>query len=396
MEIKKNSIFVSIASYRDDVCPDTLSSLYEMANKPENVFVGICQQNKKSSEDKDCLDSITNFKYKDNVRINRIENTEAKGPTYARYICSTLYKDEEYYLQIDSHSKFVKDWDIKCINMINEIKEKKISQKPVLSHYPKEISDYQNHKESDKNILPRICKPFFNTRDMISFMGSEVLDTKNEYYLTPFIAGGMMFCESYFLKELPYDPNLPYIFVGEEILHSIRYYTNGWDIFTPKENIVFHEYTRSGKPKIWTDNPYYSDMDAFNKIRYIIGLDENDSKLKPEMKADLDKYGLGNTRTLQQYYELTGIDIKNRSVNKNFCREGNIASEDDIKRSNEKNWDKEDGEKEIEKKTNFSLKDYYEYISTHKYYKYILIGLIFASILFAIVLGYRLGCKICG
>lgn len=387
--INKNSIFVSIASYRDDVCPDTLSSLYEMANKPENIFVGICQQNKE--EDKDCLSD--SFKYKDNVRIKRINHTEAKGPTYARYICSTLHKNEEYYLQIDSHSKFVKDWDIKCINMINEIKEKKLSQKPVLSHYPKEISEHKDHNEND-TFLPRICKPFFNTRDMISFMGSEVLDSKGDYYITPFIAGGMMFCESYFLKELPYDPNLPYIFVGEEILHSIRYYTNGWDIFTPKENIVFHEYTRSEKPKIWTDNPYYSDMDAFNKIRYIIGLDDNDSKLTTEMKVDIDKYGLGKTRTLQEYYEFTGIDIKNRIVKNNFCREGNIASDEDIKKSNEKNWEKESFS-EDDTKINDIFKKYYEIISTN-YYKIILSILIMISVIMAIIIGYNIGCKLCG
>ena len=225
--------------------------------------------------------------------------------------------------------------------MINEIKVKGLSQKPVLSHYPKEINDYANHKENEQK-LPRICKPFFNSRDMISFMGSEIIDTKGEYYLTPFIAGGMLFCESYCLNELPYDPNLPYIFVGEEILHSIRYYTNGWDIFTPKENIVFHEYTRADKPKIWTDNPYYSDMDAFNKIRYLLKLDENDDKLKPEMKLNLEKYGLGKVRTIQQYYDLTGIDLKERKVYKNFCNENNIGSKEDILKSNELNWNKEE------------------------------------------------------
>ena len=73
MESIKNSIFVSIASYRDDVCPDTLSSLYEMANKPENIFVGICQQNKKDSDDKDCLSD--SFKYKDiKLKILKIFN----------------------------------------------------------------------------------------------------------------------------------------------------------------------------------------------------------------------------------------------------------------------------------------------------------------------------------
>lgn len=335
--MKKDCIFVSIASYRDDVCHDTLISLYKMANNPQNVYVGICQQNKKKNEDVDCVGNY----YNQNVRIIRISHEEAKGPVYARYLCSTLWNEEEYYMQIDSHSKFVKDWDVKCINMINEIKVNGLSKKPVLSHYPKEINEYKNHKDYDLT-LPRICKPFFNSRDMISFMGSEILNTEGKYYLTPFVAGGMIFCESYFIHELPYDNNLDYIFVGEEILHSIRFYTNGWDIFTPKENIVFHEYTRSDKPKIWTDNPYYSDMNAFNKIRYLLKLDESDEKVTVEMKHNLERYGLGKSRTIEQYYELTGINLKERKVYKNFCKKNNIASEEDILKSNELNWSKEE------------------------------------------------------
>ena len=297
VNIKKNAIFVSIASYRDDVCNSTLTSLFNMAKFPENVFVGICQQNN-SDEDDDCLLSFEN---NSNVRIIRIPYYEARGPTYARYLCSTLWNGEEYFLQIDSHSKFVKDWDIKCIDMINKIKEMGLSQKPVLSHYPKEIESYVENDESEKFNVTRMCKSFFNNRGMISFMGSEVMDSKNIPYNTPYIAGGMLFCESYFLQELPFDPNLPYLFVGEEILHSIRFYTNGWDIFTPTENIVFHEYTRANKPKIWTDNPYYSDIPAFEKVKNYIGLvdkNNNEYDLPFYIKENMEKYGLGSNRTL--------------------------------------------------------------------------------------------------
>lgn len=337
--LKKNTIFVSIASYRDDVCNSTLKSLYEMSKYPENIYVGICQQNKKD-EDEDCVKSFEN---NPNVRIMRISHTEAKGPTYARYLCSTLWKGEEYYLQIDSHSSFVKNWDEKCINMINEIKKLGLSQKPVLSHYPKEISEYKSYKtdsEKDKYNVTRMCRSFFNTRDMLSFFGAEIIDTKKEYYKTPYVAGGMVFCESKFLDELPYDPELPYLFVGEEILHSIRYYTNGWDIFTPNENIIFHEYTRSGKPKIWTDNPSYSDIPAFEKVKFYIGLVKDDLKIPENLRKNLNKYGLGKERSLQDYYDFAGINLEKRIVTKNFCRSDNLASDEDIFRSNEKNHKK--------------------------------------------------------
>ena len=334
--MKSNCIFVSVASYRDAICSDTIKSLFEMAHNPENIFIGVCQQNKEG--DYDCVENI-NEKWKKNVKIIRLSHNDAKGPTYARYLCSTLWEDEEFYFQIDSHTNCVKNWDIKCIDMINEIKMKGLSRKPVLSYYPRELVDYKDYKEEvDRTVLPRICKPFFNTRDMISFMGSELIDSKDEYYFTPFSAGGMIFCESYFLKELPYDPNLPYVFVGEEILHSIRFYTHGWDIFTPKENIVFHKYTRKDEPKIWTDNPYYSDMDGFTKIKYIIGLEKDLDKVKPEMRKDIELYGLGKVRTIEDYYKLTNIDIENRTVSSNFCRDNNIGSVEDIQKSNEKNW----------------------------------------------------------
>ena len=94
--MKPNTIFVSIASYRDDICNSTLKNLYEKAQFPLNVFVGICQQNKDG--DPDCQGDIINS----NIRIIRLDYRDAKGPTYARYMCSQLWDGEEYFLQIDS------------------------------------------------------------------------------------------------------------------------------------------------------------------------------------------------------------------------------------------------------------------------------------------------------
>ena len=124
VQIKPNTIFVSIASYRDSVCSTTVESLYSMADSPQNVYVGLCQQNN-GKEDQDCVNYNSNIisKYIKNIRTIRIPYFEAKGPTWARYLCSTLWDGEQYYFQIDSHTKFVKGWDTKCINMINMIKD---------------------------------------------------------------------------------------------------------------------------------------------------------------------------------------------------------------------------------------------------------------------------------
>ena len=54
--LQNNSIFVSIASYRDVECPNTILNLYKNAKNPEKIFVGIRQQN--NTGDSDCLEEL--------------------------------------------------------------------------------------------------------------------------------------------------------------------------------------------------------------------------------------------------------------------------------------------------------------------------------------------------
>ena len=162
MKLKQNCIFVSVASYRDKACNDTIKGLFDNADNPKNVYVGICQQNNED-EDQDCK---TGYEDNPNVKIIIIPHYEAKGPTYARWLCSTLADGEEYFLQIDSHTKFVKGWDTKCINMIKDLKEMGV-EKPVISHYPREYNDLEKMSDKDKTVVPRICRSFFNNIDMI-------------------------------------------------------------------------------------------------------------------------------------------------------------------------------------------------------------------------------------
>ena len=44
--MKPNSIFVSIASYRDRECKKTIHDIFSKAANPFSVFVGVCEQKK--------------------------------------------------------------------------------------------------------------------------------------------------------------------------------------------------------------------------------------------------------------------------------------------------------------------------------------------------------------
>jgi hypothetical protein len=68
----------------------------------------------------------------DQIRLFNINESESLGPYMARYIGAKFYRGEHYYLQIDSHSEFVEDWDVKLIRDM----ENAPAKKPVLSTYP--------------------------------------------------------------------------------------------------------------------------------------------------------------------------------------------------------------------------------------------------------------------
>ena len=321
--MKKDTIFVSIASYRDKLCNNTIINLYNNAKFPENIYLGIVQQNKE--DDLDCLHNI----YNPRIKIIRLSYLDAKGPTYARYLCSKLWDNEEYFFQIDAHTKFVKDWDIKCITAIKNIKRLGLSNKPVLSHYPRSINDYiiPSYK---KFVVTYIKNVFFNKYGIIKYDGAGFINTNNTFIKTPFVTGCMLFTESKFLKDIPFDPNLDYLFTGEEILHSIRFFTHGFDVFIPNENIIFHSYIRNNEPKLWDDIKYENKkIKTIEKLFKVLN-----SKNNYDANIILNDYGLGYNRTLNEFYNFSNIDIINKKFINNI---NNINNLHDINNKNNKN-----------------------------------------------------------
>lgn len=289
------TIFVSIASYRDKDCSNTLNSIFEEASNPNNIYVGICQQN--NQKDPDCF----NPKYKNNIRIIRFNEKEAKGPTYARFICSKLYDNEDYYVQIDSHTRFVKNWDSILIDMLPQ-------KKAVLTTYPNDINTLG--KGNDVSIL---CNPKFED-NMISFRGL-LISPPDNLIESGVVTGGFFFTYGAFLEEVPFDGDLPHLFLGEEVMFSVRLWTNGWDFYAPNKRICYHYYTRSEDSKYW-ENPDYQKYQplSFQKVQYFL-------KLTDKMPENIPLGpGLGTKRSLEDYYEYIGFNVKDRTFNKKFCK----------------------------------------------------------------------------
>jgi hypothetical protein len=143
------TIFLSVASYRDENCPNTLKWAFEKAKHPERIFVGLVLQNcyehcrsgvleggrvEDVAPDIDCYKEFCDAhpEYCDQIRILRVSESESLGPYAARYFASKLWGGEPWYMQIDAHMSFAKDWDEDSIKMLQNAPTKK----PVISHYP--------------------------------------------------------------------------------------------------------------------------------------------------------------------------------------------------------------------------------------------------------------------
>ena len=68
-----------------------------------------------------------------------------------------------------------------------------------------------------------------------------------EFSDSPFAGAGFQLSSADVLLEVPFDPHLDMLFVGEEILYSARLWTKGWDLFGPDMNLVRHHYNRCSR-----------------------------------------------------------------------------------------------------------------------------------------------------
>jgi len=310
--MKPDTIFVSIASYRDSECSMTLQSIFNNATYPERIFVGICEQNKEGMKNELCIsDKLKPFQ--NNIRVIALDHKEAKGPTFARYYCSELWRGEQYYLQIDSHTTFIKGWDVDLIDMFMKIKiDPNESSRPVLSAYPptKEQMDIKGFPEMDSSTLNHNNIPTL-------YCGWSQPSDSPKRSNKPWAAAGFMFLESNFLWDVPFDPNLSHLFGGEEILFSARLWTNGFDFYTPNKKVCYHHYNRTEAPlyhKDLTDSGECRGK-AEKRVLFLLGLISKQS-VANDFLRDYNKYGLGKFRSINDFWKASGIDQTNKTTEK--------------------------------------------------------------------------------
>lgn len=317
LNVIPGNIFISVACYRDPEVIPTVKDAFEKAKFKSNIIFGVYAQ--MSDEDPTLeFNSIP----REQLRLLVKPHTNARGPSYARYIIyNKLYKGEMFYLQIDSHSRFVIDWDEQLVEMLLSLKANS-----VISTYPKGYDLNKSH------ILPA-----YTTSNVLKLKkirnGVPVLTSSIERLTKPkrnyFWAAGYSFCYGAIFKIVPFDPNLKNLFWGEEFLVSLRFFTKGINIYTPHKNIVYTLWSRNYRHTFWELKKIIgSKFEIYGFLSFLrlieIGKLFPNDLFKEKITIDLDKYGVGDRRTIEEYYKRTGIDnlLKNENyeniISKNY------------------------------------------------------------------------------
>lgn len=306
MPASSEKIFVSIACFSDPDVVDTVKSCIENAADSSRVTVGICLQARPTDRAFDALNNLPQ------VMVDRIDVSEARGPIYARARCEKLMLDADYFLQIDCHSRFFPGWDDILIGELATASHLNI--RAVLSHYPVNIINMESSEHLDR--IGHVNRYRYIDVDSIKSHGA-LVKLPEKPITSLGISAAMLFMTAETRRLFPYDPELDFgLHAEEQVLYAVRLWTHGYDIFCPTRHTLATDYegSRDRIPdevkRISNSNRAGWPQASWSKAKYLLGLDTReqvDLVYQDALAECIQRYGLGDERTLLDYYRYAGI-----------------------------------------------------------------------------------------
>lgn len=302
-DLNKKKIFVSIASFCDTDVINTIKSLKEEAFDSDRVHIGLHLQDSEDSYKK-----ILSYNFK-NLKIKFTTKELTKGVNWARNkIKEELYENEDYFLQLDSHSRVKKNWDNILINQYKSFGLDKV----VLSTYP---NHFDIPDEGKKYLLVPNNAPI----RLVSFINDDENDNrfrvKNTNSLKDYemvhaywISGGFFFTTKKWVKEVKYPDDIN--FKGEEDVMTILSYRQGWNLRLTSEATVWHNYNYKIKDEgdlAGAENPTTGKIYREQNFKYKIEDKSIDIVNNCLFNNDFEK----TTEDFENYF---GIDLRNKKI----------------------------------------------------------------------------------
>lgn len=302
------SIFIQIPSYRDFELNKTIADAVDKSSGINPLSFGVhnCILFDSEIEVKTDYPKWVIIKSETSIAPKNI------GLQQSRHIANEFYNGEDYYLQIDSHMRFAKNWDTALIDGLLKYQEMGIL-KPLITQYPPAYSYLDDGTESVKKhdafyqcgiSFEENTEQFKNT--LIPTQTAKISSDTCGFIRS--VSGGSIFTLGEFSK---IKPNQNIAFWGEEPLIAARAFTHGFDLVMPFSHTVFHLYhsqqpfAKVRRHHVWADFPeIWGELDAKSKIEY--------------KRIFTDRIvgdgALGDVRPLEAYEQFCGLNFKDGTI----------------------------------------------------------------------------------
>lgn len=338
--VNDRTIYVAIASYRDWQCRETVTSIFSRATYPERIRVAVTDQIVEGEDEPcdivpttlSCAQDPTQTlcRHKSRLDVFQMDAPLSIGPVFARHFGHRMYRGEYYAMQVDAHVTFTTGWDVDIVRQHRSTG----NEMAVLSTY---LTDIDGAMDGEGNSLlttrPIMCNTDYEEGQENRYLrhGSQPESEpsiRGMPQLEPYWAAGFSFSRGHFVVNVPYDYYQPMIFQGEEMSIGIRGFTIGYDYYAPERSVCFHHYAdgknkrgRDRVPHYWENGNMYAGSGVHAMYR-LLGI----VHMNPEVGSDMwdhteeSKYGLGNVRSPELFYNVFGIDVQNKVAEEGLCK----------------------------------------------------------------------------
>jgi hypothetical protein len=301
--MNSKTIFISISCMDDEEITYTVNSIFENANHPQNVFVGIGLTAMKSKT----LSLVKKISKKySNVRFSftkqKKNNIATLGVGLGRLKAQQLYKGEDYFMQVDAHSYFEKGWDDYILDLFQEAVEKVGDEKVVLTCIPpRYVYSGKKQERLDSGVrYPQFVDGFFV--DVVPmWISQDSLQASSENIIPSSKANSaFLFGNKKFAKNTGIVSSS--IFYDEEILYSINLFGDGFALAFP--NV-------SDFPIMHLDGD--AEIEGHNRFFFLDYLDQNHSKeIHEKLRKNYTSFVSDpkNKDKIEKYKQYAKIDPK--------------------------------------------------------------------------------------
>lgn len=301
------TIFINIPSYHDPEIWETVDNFYANAKHPERVYFGITNQTDNKRLHEQVLPRFLN------VKMDIIEPGSIVGCQPARINSHKFYDNQDYYLNMDSHMRCIKNWDEELINDFEKLQEREGPS--VITCYAAPYTKDENGVDiiEDINYSTSFYMQEHNINHFKKFGIPQFCAYNQSYGIetpSPYVSGHFFFTSRQAIIDSPFVKEI--MFTEEEIFMAVRFFTAGYNLYNPKKTYVYHRYGRNGRKLFWEDFPdawYKKDIEsrefASNVFQNNIVNNEN---------------GLLSKRTLSEFESYSGLRFSDRAFDESIIK----------------------------------------------------------------------------